>query len=63
MATHSGILAWRIPQTEQPWWATVHGVPKELDATEVDADYKPPGAGFTLALIHKMLSIVPYVIQ
>ena len=26
-ATHSGILAWRIPRTEEPGWqATVHGV-------------------------------------
>ena len=24
MATHSSILAWRIPQAEEPWWATVH---------------------------------------
>ena len=40
MATHSSILAWRIPWTEEPdglqsWWATVHGIyilffPKEL---------------------------------
>ena len=29
MATHSSILAWRIPWTEEPaWWATVHGVSK-----------------------------------
>ena len=29
MATHSGILAWRIPWTEEPGgWATVHGVAK-----------------------------------
>ena len=26
-ATHSSILAWRIPQTGA-WWATVHGVTK-----------------------------------
>ena len=32
MATHSSILAWRIPWTEKPW-ATVHGV-AELDMTE-----------------------------
>ena len=27
MATHSSILAWRIPWTEEPgaWWATIHG--------------------------------------
>ena len=25
MATCSSILAWRIPWTEEPGWATVHG--------------------------------------
>ena len=28
MATHSGILAWRIPMDGGAWWATVHGVTK-----------------------------------
>ena len=28
IATHSSILARRIPWTEEPWWATVHGVAK-----------------------------------
>ena len=28
MATHSSILACRIPWTEEPEWATVHGVTK-----------------------------------
>ena len=28
MATHSSILAWRIPWTEEPRQATVHGVAK-----------------------------------
>ena len=32
MATHSGILAWRIPWTKE-WWATVH-CHKELGTTE-----------------------------
>ena len=26
MATHSGILAWRIPMDRGPWWAAVYGV-------------------------------------
>ena len=26
MATHSSILAWRIPWTEKPWQATAHGI-------------------------------------
>ena len=28
MATHSGILAWRIPMDRGAWRATVHGVAK-----------------------------------
>ena len=28
MATHSRILAWRIPRMEKPWRATVHGAAK-----------------------------------
>ena len=28
MATHSGILAWRIPMNRGTWWAIVHGVAK-----------------------------------
>ena len=28
MATHSSILAWRIPMDRGAWWATVHEVPK-----------------------------------
>ena len=28
MATHSSILAWRIPMDRGTWWATVHGVVK-----------------------------------
>ena len=28
MATHSSILAWKIPWTEEPGRATVHGVAK-----------------------------------
>ena len=27
-ATHSSILAWRIPMDGGPWWARVHGIPK-----------------------------------
>ena len=28
MATHSSILAWRIPVDKRAWWAAVHGVAK-----------------------------------
>ena len=27
-ATHSSILAWRIPMDKGAWWAIVHGVTK-----------------------------------
>ena len=33
MATHSGILAWRIPWDRGPWQTTVRGV-TELDTTK-----------------------------
>ena len=33
MATHSSILAWKVPWTEKPEGATVHGVTKESDIT------------------------------
>ena len=33
MATHSSILAWEIPWTEEPGGSTVHGVAKDLDIT------------------------------
>ena len=26
MATHSSILAWKIPKDRGAWWAAVHGV-------------------------------------
>ena len=28
MATHSSVLAWRVPMNRGAWWATVHGVTK-----------------------------------
>ena len=28
MATHSTILAWRIPMDRGTWWAIIHGVVK-----------------------------------
>ena len=26
MATHSSVLAWRIPGTAEPWWAAIYGI-------------------------------------
>ena len=30
IATHSSILAWRIPMDRGAWWVPVHGVTKNL---------------------------------
>ena len=35
MATHSSILAWRIPGTGGAWWAAVYGGHTESETTEV----------------------------
>ena len=34
MASHSSVLAWRISMDGAAWWATAHGVTKELGTTE-----------------------------
>ena len=34
MASHSSVPAWRIPMDRGAWWATVHGVTKELGMTK-----------------------------
>ena len=34
MATHSSILAWRLPMDRGAWQATIHRVAKESDTTE-----------------------------
>ena len=34
MATHSSILAWRIPMYRRAWQTAVHGVTKKSDTTE-----------------------------
>ena len=38
MATHSSILAWRIPTDRGPWWAKVHGVTYKKRKSERDRD-------------------------
>ena len=47
MATHSSILAWRIPKDRGAWWATVHGVTKNQTQLRNYAgelrSYKPCG--------------------
>ena len=45
MATHASILAWKIPETEQPGWLQSMGSQILLDVTEYaymqEIDFKP----------------------
>ena len=40
MATHSSILAWRIPMDRGAWWETDHGVAKNIQ-DQVTSTYTP----------------------
>ena len=57
MATHSSILAWRIPWAERSLGATVHGVTEEMDMTErlnskmVIAEYKQGTGPYEMAQV------------
>ena len=44
MATHSSVLAWRIPTDRGAWWAVVHGV-AESDMTERLSTHTHTGQG------------------
>ena len=40
MATHSSILAWRIPMDREAWRTTVHGVAKSQTGLTKHRDHK-----------------------
>ena len=50
MATHSSILAWRIPCTREAWWVTACGVTKSEDMT------KGPTLSLSLFIVGEELS-------
>ena len=50
MATHSSILAWRVPMGRGVLWAIVHGGCKELDGTEVTWHASAAVIGLQVAL-------------
>ena len=39
MATHSSILAWRIPMDRGVWWATVYGITKSQTQLSYEAQH------------------------
>ena len=43
MATHSSILAWRIPRDRGRWWVIIHGVTKSQTRL---SDFHFPGEGW-----------------
>ena len=55
MATHSSILAWKIPWMEEPGWAAVHGV-AESDTTE---RFSLTYLGYNLILFYFATQIAP----
>ena len=65
MATHSGILVWEIPWTEQPGGLTVHRVTeswtrlKRLSTQEME-DALRPGSPGTCVLDHHMATVHYY---
>ena len=53
MATHSNILAWKIPQTRGAWWATVHG------SQRVGHDWVTEHTGMIVHPVHQWTHVVP----
>ena len=43
MATHSSVLAWRIPMEKEAWQATVHRVTKSRTWQQLSTSYCSPG--------------------
>ena len=58
MATHSSILAWRIPWTEEPWQATVHGVAKSQTWLSMYTPWTFRILGLKWYVSHKKTNIV-----
>ena len=57
MATHSSILAWRIPMDRGAWWATVHRFVKSWIQVSINISiniYQPPLYSFSKEILEKM---------
>ena len=44
MATHSSILAWRVPMDRRAWWATVHKIAESDMSEQVSTSEHSPYA-------------------
>ena len=51
MDTHSSVLAWRIPQTEEPGGATVRGVAKSRTQLSTDTEQNPVGGNMMVPIL------------
>ena len=57
MATHSSILAWRIPMDRGTWWATVYGVGcKVLDTAERLSVKQPQNRFIPIDLVRTVIT-------
>ena len=59
MATHSSLLAWKIPMDRGAWWATVHGVAKsrtQLSSKHRTAQHAPYDTIFLLEYLYPWVS-------
>ena len=58
-ATHSSILAWRIPRTEEPGRVTeIHGGREELDVTERLTFHFHTLPGIVLNALHAFIYLI-----
>ena len=63
IATHSSILAWRIPMNKGAWWVAVHGVTKSQTQLSTETHHStqalcsPKGTNWTTCSLAKNLLV------
>ena len=63
MATHSSILAWRIPGTAGAWWAAVYGVAQSRTPIPKKGNAKECSNYCTTALISHASKVMLKILQ
>ena len=56
-ATHSSILAWRVPMDRGAWWATVHGVAQSQTRLSGSAQHSTPTPVLSPGEVHAVCII------